>query len=322
MTEVKAQKYIENDMQSSEHGKGELQNHSADHAGENIHHHHSHRHGSKHLGGHHLLQVENLTIGFDMYDENSPKTNARKFSKVIDGLNISVHAGEIIAIVGASGSGKTLLADAIMGLYEPNSVVSGTIYFDGVKQSAKSLAALRGKEIAFVPQSVASLDPLMKVGKQIGGNKQQRAELYKQYRLDCAVDDMYPFELSGGMARRILLCTALVSNPKLIVADEPTPGLDLELAVQAMRDFRSFADGGGSVLLITHDIQLALRVADRVAVFKDGSIAEETSVESFDDPANLQASFSRRLWHALPEHDFADFDEDGQCKQCGKEQHR
>lgn len=322
MTEIKAQKYIENDMQSFEQGEGTLQNHSADHAGENIHHHHSHRHGSKHPGGHHLLQVEDLTIGFDMYDENSPKANARKFSKVIDGLNISVHAGEIIAIVGASGSGKTLLADAIMGLYEPNSVVSGTIYFDGVKQSAKSLVALRGKEIAFVPQSVASLDPLMKVGKQIGASKQRRAELYKQYRLDSAVDDMYPFELSGGMARRVLLCTALVSNPKLIVADEPTPGLDLELAVQAMRDFRSFADGGGSVLLITHDIQLALRVADRVAVFKDGSILEETSVESFDDPSNLQANFSRRLWHALPEHDFADFGEGGQCEQGGKEQHR
>lgn len=284
---------------------GSAANHAASsHAGEAFHHHHTHN-ASKHAGGHHLLQVEGLSIGFDMYESTSLWSSKRTYSPVIDNLDISVHQGEIIAIVGASGSGKTLLADAIMGLYEPNSRVTGTIFFDGVEQNAESLAKLRGHEIAFVPQSVKSLNPLMKVGKQIGGNADERHRLYAKYRLVPSVDDLYPFELSGGMARRVLLCTALISNPKLIVADEPTPGLDLELAVAAMQDFRDFADNGGGVLLITHDVELALRVADRVAVFKDGTVVEETDVHSFAKPELLKHPFSRQLWHALPEHDFS-----------------
>ena len=93
-----------------------------------------------------------------------------------------------------------------------------------------------------------------------------------------------------------------MNRPRVIVADEPTPGLDMELAVQAMEDFRCFADDGGGMLLITHDIELALRVADRIAVFKDGTVVEETAVASFSSPALLQHPFSRTLWHALPEH--------------------
>lgn len=279
--------------------------HSLDHAGEDVHHHHSHAAGSRHAHGHHLLQIEDLSIGFERYEDGGEWSSKRSFMKVIDKLNLSVHEGEIVAIVGASGSGKTLLADAIMGLYEPNSLVSGTMYFDGELQTPKTLQAHRGQEIAFVPQSVKSLNPLMKVGRQIGGDAERRRELFAHYRLDPEVEEMYPFELSGGMARRVLLCTALVSDPKLIIADEPTPGLDLELAVKAMGDFREFADRGGGVLLITHDIELALSVADRVAVFKDGTVVEETAVANFASPEMLAHPFSRQLWHALPEHDFA-----------------
>ena len=112
------------------------------------------------------------------------------------------------------------------------------------------------------------------------------------------------------MVRRVLLCCALVDEPKLIVADEPTPGLDLDLAVRALDDLRSFADGGGGVLLITHDIELALRVADRVAVFKDGTVVEETAVANFASPDLLRHPFTKELWHALPDHDF-DIPEDG-----------
>lgn len=107
------------------------------------------------------------------------------------------------------------------------------------------------------------------------------------------------------MARRVLLCCALMDDPRVIIADEPTPGLDLELAVRALGDFRDFADAGGGVLLITHDIELALRVADRVAVFQDGTVVEEVSVGHFASPELLRHPFSRALWHALPEHDFA-----------------
>ena len=298
-----------NEHCANEHGANK---HSKNHSGENVHHHHSHKCNSQHVGGHHLLQVEHLTIAFDMYENTNVWNSQRRVSKVIDGLNISVHSGEIIAIVGASGAGKTLLADAIMGIYEPNSYVSGTIYFDGKKQTAQTLRQLRGKEIAFVPQSVSALNPLMKVGKQIGGNKAKRHELYRQYHLDSSVETSYPFELSGGMARRILLCSALVNSPKLIIADEPTPGLDLDLALKAMDDFRAFANCGGAVLLITHDIELALHTADRVAIFNDGCIVEETSVQSFEHPDNLRTEFARKLWYAMPQNGFS-------CGLCSEE---
>ena len=280
--------------------------HEEVHSHAEFHHHHHHAPTSHHGGGHHLLQVEHLSIGFTLYDYRESFWRARKTeTKVINDLNISVHNGEIMAIVGASGSGKTLLADAIMGLYAPNSQVTGTIYFDGEQQSAEGLAQLRGRKIAFVPQGTSSLNPVMKVGRQIGGTPEERHKLYARYGLAPEVDNLYPFELSGGMARRVLLATALISNPSLIIADEPTPGLDLDLAVQAMDDFRAFANASGGVLLITHDIELALRVADRVAVFKDGSVVEETAVQNFARPELLEHPFSRALWHALPEHDFA-----------------
>ena len=339
------------------------------HAGQAEHHHHSHASDSHHPGGHHLLQVEHLSVGFRMYEEgagasSSTSDAARSESgaasdagaetgrplasstrsrggrqgghgflaaqqrevQVISDLSISVHAGEIIAVVGASGSGKTLLADAIMGLFEPNSIVAGRIWFDGEELDAEGLRSLRGRGISLVPQSVANLDPLMKVGKQVEGfaggrreragragcaplskaqRRERRRELFARYGLGEEVAELYPFELSGGMARRVLLCCALMDDPWLIIADEPTPGLDLDLALAALADLRAFANAGGGVMLITHDIELALRVADRVAVFRDGTVIEETDVASFGRPETLRHPFTRALWHALPEHDFA-----------------
>lgn len=279
------------------------------------HHHHTHAPQSAHPGHHHLLTCENLSVAFSMYDPDAPFFRAKKREvRVIDDLSVSVHAGEILAVVGASGSGKTLLADAIMGLFEPNATVCGTIWFDGERQDAVGLENLRGHGISLVPQSVNHLDPMMPVGRQIEGfahpqskheqRVEKRRKLFARYDLAEEVAQMFPHQLSGGMARRVLLCCALMDDPKLIVADEPTPGLDLDLAVKALEDFRAFADEGGGVLLITHDIELALKVADRVAVFKDGTVIEETAVESFESPDKLRHPFTRALWHALPEHGF------------------
>ncbi len=276
-----------------------METHSDDHAGERFHHHHSHAPGSRHVAGHHLLQVEHLLVEFSGVGKEEP-------SRPIDDLSISVHVGEIVALVGPSGAGKTLLADALLGMYAPDALVRGTIFYDGAAQTAESLRRLRGREIALVPQGVSSLDPLMRVGKQVGGDKARRARLFARYRLDAGVERLYPFELSGGMARRVLLICALMSDPRLLIADEPTTGLDLGLAVRAMDDFRAFADGGGSVLLITHDIELALRVADRIAIFAGGTVVEETDVAGFASPDTLAHPFSRRLWYALPAHGFRD----------------
>lgn len=300
-----------------------------DHGAQPVHHHHSHAATSRHGHGHHLLTVEDLSVSFRMYDdeEDRPVGRLRRYLdapqrevEVIHGLSLSVHEGEIVAVVGASGSGKTLLADAVLGLFEPNALVRGRIWFDGRAMDAAALTAERGRGIALVPQSVASLDPLMRVGRQVEGaprgrgaarradaarRRARRRELFARYGLGEEVARLYPHELSGGMARRVLLCCALMDSPKLIIADEPTPGLDLPLAVAALQDFRAFADAGGGVMLITHDIELALTVADRVAVFRDGTVVEETSVAAFAAPDTLAHPFSRQLWHALPDHDFA-----------------
>ncbi|MCL2826569.1 MAG: ATP-binding cassette domain-containing protein [Eggerthellaceae bacterium] len=313
------------------------------------HHHHSHAAASRHTGGHHLLQVEGLSISFVMYDDQGGSFFRAKKREVpvIRDLSLSVHVGEVVAVVGASGAGKTLLADAIMGKFEPNAVVRGRIWFDGKLQYEKSLAMLRGHGISLVPQSVSALDPLMKVGKQVRGfgkgardrgtadrgtvllsdkaadNRTvplSRSELFSRYGLDESVAGLYPHEVSGGMARRVLLASALIDQPKVIIADEPTVGLDLDLAVRALSDFREFADAGNGVILITHNIELALRVADRVAVFQDGTVVEETAVANFASPDLLTHPFSKALWHALPEHDFtaseetsSDGEEGGAC---------
>ena len=280
------------------------------HAGQPTHHHHSHAAHSVHAGGHHLLQLDDVSVGFERYAGRGVLA-PRETRFVVEHLSLSLHEGEILALVGASGSGKTLIADTIMGLFAANAQVTGRVWFDGDAMDERSLTPLRGNRIAFVPQSVESLDPLQRVGRQIerlaqGMTKQEararRRELFARYRLDEETARCYPFELSGGMARRVLLIGALMNRPRVIVADEPTPGLDMELAVRAMDDFRAFANDGGGVLLITHDIELALRVADRIAVFQNGTVVEETAVASFASPDLLQHSFSKALWHALPEH--------------------
>lgn len=297
------------------------------HGDAELHHHHTHAPASRHERGRHLLQVSHLSVGFRMYETDGSRVSSRqRLVNVIDDLSISVHAGEIVAVVGASGSGKTLLADSVMGLFEPNALVEGEVWFDGELMDASAFAAARGRGISLVPQGVSHLNPLMKVGRQVEGfgfprgerdaRARRRAELFERYGLAPEVADLYPHELSGGMARRVLLCTALMDDPKVIIADEPTPGLDLDLAVAALDDFRAFADGGGGVMLITHDIELALRVADRVAVFKDGTVVEETAVESFASPELLAHPFSRALWHAMPDHGFEvvpDAEGEGRC---------
>lgn len=295
---------------------------AAPHLDGETHHHHTHGAVSRHVGGHHLLSVEGLSVSFTMYDPNAPFWRAgRVRSEVLHDLSLSVHVGEVLAVVGASGSGKSVLADALMGRWDQNMEVRGRIWFDGAQKDADSLRALAGHGISLVPQGVGNLDPLMRVGEQVRGaargatgearraDAERRAarqrELFLAYGLDPQVERMYPHELSGGMARRVLLMCALMDEPRLIIADEPTPGLDLDLAAHALDDLRGFADAGGGVLLITHDIELALRVADRVAVFSDGTIVEETGVESFSSADTLRHPFSRALWRAMPGHEFA-----------------
>jgi peptide/nickel transport system ATP-binding protein len=125
-----------------------------------------------------------------------------------------------------------------------------------------------------------------------------------RYGLDKKTEQLYPFELSGGMARRILIATALMEDPKLVIADEPTPGLHTDAAKQVLGHFREIADDGAGVLLITHDLELALEVADRVVVFYAGTTVEEALVSDFKEVSGLRHPYTKALWQAMPEHGF------------------
>ena len=252
-----------------------------------------------------LLNVADLVVAFSMYRGDSLK---KENLEVIHSLSLDVKEGEILAVVGSSGSGKSILASAVLDLLPKNAVVSGKITYNGKPLSMKTTPDLYGKEISFIPQSVDYLDPLMKVGKQVQGVKGSKArqeELFEKYRLGKDTEKKYPFQLSGGMARRVLISGAVMGNPKLIIADEPTPGLDLELAMETLKHFRTLADQGTGILMITHDIDLALNVADRIAVFYAGTIVEIASTQDFLSGRDaLRHPYTKALYDALPQNGF------------------
>ena len=253
-----------------------------------------------------LLEVSDLSVSFRMYDSGLEQ----KQLPVISSLSLKVLPGEILAVAGSSGSGKSLLASAILGILPGNATVSGSLRFDGEPLTPEWQAKLRGTEIALVPQSVAFLDPLMKVGAQVDGHRkprptERRRKLFRRFGLPEQTERLYPFQLSGGMARRVLVSTALLTSARLIIADEPTPGMSLEQAEEALAMFRAMADEGKGVVLITHDIDLAFHIADRIAVFYAGTTVETAPAADFrQGPEALRHPYSKALWRALPQHEF------------------
>lgn len=251
-----------------------------------------------------LLEIENLSLAFEQYTVGL----RRRHLKVLHELSLTVNRGEILAMVGASGSGKSLLAHAILGILPDNADISGTLKYQQEVLTSERQAALRGREIAFIPQGVDYLDPVMKVGKQIQGvrgDATHMRDLLEKAGLGAEVEHLYPFELSGGMARRVLVATALMEDAQLIVADEPTPGMTHAMAVAALQAFREMADAGKAVLLITHELDLAYDVADRIAVLYAGSVVENASAHEFrDGPDQLRHPYSKALWAALPQNGF------------------
>ncbi|MBQ3193934.1 MAG: ABC transporter ATP-binding protein [Oscillospiraceae bacterium] len=253
-----------------------------------------------------ILEIHDLSVSFRMYDG----TLEQKDLQVISDLHLTVRPGEIVAVAGSSGSGKSLLASAILGILPGNATVRGHLHYKGKELNAQMQKSLRGSEIALVPQSVAFLDPLMKVGKQAVGHKkpyptEKRRGLFKRFALPEKTENLYPFQLSGGMARRVLVSTALITDAQLIIADEPTPGMSLGQAMEALQMFRELANEGKAVILITHDIDLAFEFADRVAVFYAGTTVETAPVKDFKiGPEALRHPYSKALWRALPQNGF------------------
>ena len=154
-----------------------------------------------------ILEVKGLSIAFQQYDAG---TRQRRLPVIRD-LSLTVGAGQVVAVVGSSGSGKSLLAHGILGILPYNAAMEGEIRYDGELLTPERVEALRGREIVLVPQGVTYLDPLMKVGPQIRRGKRSpeaRAKsrsVLERYGLGAETEELYPFELSGGMARRVLV---------------------------------------------------------------------------------------------------------------------
>ncbi|MFR5245308.1 MAG: ATP-binding cassette domain-containing protein [Clostridium sp.] len=205
-----------------------------------------------------ILEVKDLSVTFTQYDRGF----SRRTIHAVEKMDLEIKSGEIVAVVGSSGSGKSLLAHAIMGILPYNSEMDGEIRFLGEPLTEKKVKRLRGHEIVLVPQSVSYLDPLMKIGDQIQNGKKDVSvkekclAVLKRYGLG------YPEKIPiSALRRHDAACPDLHGGDgeaKLVIADEPTPGLHLEAATRVMGHFREMADDGAGVLLITHDLELAL----------------------------------------------------------------
>ncbi|MCG5104890.1 ABC transporter ATP-binding protein [Oceanobacillus alkalisoli] len=254
------------------------------------------------MNGQPLLEVKDFSLRFLQYERGLRET----YLEVIRNFSLCIYPGEIVAVVGASGSGKSLLADAILGILPENARTDGTLQYKGEELTEKRQMKLRGNEISLIPQSVMALDPLMKTGKQIQSNKKRASRsVLERVGLKENVVDLYPFELSGGMSRRVLVATAITASPTLIIADEPTPGIDPEALDDTIKQLRQLVTADKGMMFITHDIAVAARLADRIAVFNEGETVEIAPVAHFSGKGErLEHPFTKALWNALPQNEF------------------
>ncbi|MDM7981024.1 MAG: ATP-binding cassette domain-containing protein [Rhizobium sp.] len=257
-----------------------------------------------------MLSVESLSIGFLRYDGLIHRCEV----PALDGIDLKVDRGEILALVGASGAGKSLLAHALFGILPENAVVRGNISLNGEQVEAANGGKDHRPRMALVPQSLSHLDPLARCGKQLlwaakrCGKVKTTADLIdrlESFGLGAEVMRLYPHQVSGGMARRLLLAIATIGEPDLIVADEPTSGLDPDAAENVLRHLRRLADSGKAVLLITHDLVTAVSHADRVAILKRGRLLGTEPANAFSDEGQkLTLPYARALWLAMPGNQF------------------
>lgn len=257
-----------------------------------------------------LLEVNNLSLSFPIYEKGFEETEI----KVIKNFEISVEEGQILAIVGASGAGKSLLADAIFDILPNHAQLKGEIKYKGKELSKKKLQSLRGREFILIPQSIKALNPLIRVGKQVEHVMPQMPEsdrakklqqIFEKLDLDYTVAKKFPHELSGGMARRILIAIAMASPAKLIVADEPTPGLDEYARAETLKHLKEMTKEGRGIIFITHDIHAALEIAQKIAIFYNGRTIDLADIEDFSgEGEKLKHPYTKALWNALPENGF------------------
>ncbi len=256
-----------------------------------------------------LLEVENLSVAFD--------TDGGTVGAV-DAIDLDVRRGEILGLVGESGSGKSVTALAVFRLIRPpGRIAGGSIRFDGRDLLAlpeEEMRRIRGAQIAMVFQSPrTALNPVLPVGRQI-------ARLYRLHQGCSAAEARrrtlemlglvgipeperrardYAHQLSGGMCQRVMIAMALATSPRLLLADEPTTGLDVSIAAQILDLLRDLGRRtGASIVLITHDLGVVAGLCDRVAVMHAGQLVECADVRSlFREPAH---PYTRALVRSIP----------------------
>lgn len=225
---------------------------------------------------------------------------------IVNGVDLRVDAGECVALVGASGSGKTVTARAVLGLSAPGAAVHADVFaVDGVDvggYTERRWRRLRGSRVGYVGQeALGALDPLRPVGREVADSLRLHTEMRAAERVDAvrealaavgldpdtATDGRLAGTLSGGMRQRALIAAATVGSPALLVADEPTTALDAGVAVTVMEQLRAAQTRGAGLLVITHDLGLVAGWADRVAVVHEGRIVEHGAVaEVFAAPTH------------------------------------
>ncbi|MEU6979707.1 ABC transporter ATP-binding protein [Streptomyces sp. NPDC046371] len=260
-----------------------------------------------------VLSVRGLTVRFRL-------RGGRGVAAVTD-ADFDLAAGECLALVGESGCGKSVLASALLGLLPGNAETAGSALLDGTDLLAadeRTLArTVRGRRVGLVPQSPAAhLTPVRTVrahleetvraltGTPRRGRRGAAEAAAERAAFPAGHLDRYPHELSGGLAQRAATALALIGDAPLLLADEPTTGLDRELVDRTADELRRHADEGKALLLITHDLAAARRVADRVAVMYAGRIVELTSAARFFGDPGPRHPYARGLLDALPEREF------------------
>lgn len=230
----------------------------------------------------------------------------RSGATLVDAVGFSVAHGSAFTLIGETGSGKSLIAQALLGLLPEGLVARGWIELLGNKVDLADRAAVRSHwthHTGLVPQEPrAALDPTMRVLPQVAGISQpERARAaMSSVSLKPAVERQYPFMLSGGMAQRVLVAGALTTDAHIVVADEPTKGLDDERVDEAIMRLRQIIDGGRTVLAITHDIRVSLGLGGQVGVMRNGVVLEQGPVDQV--LSMPQHDYTQAWLGADPEH--------------------
>ncbi len=256
-----------------------------------------------------LLEVENLSTSFFTREGTI---------KAVQSSSFSIRPGEVLGVVGESGSGKSVTALSIMGLVPyPGRVTTGSIRYHGqelLNMSEEDLRDLRGDRIAMIFQDpVAALNPLMTIGNQVEELLAAHGTMSRNAMWDLTLDslrsvgmpeprlvmDSYPWQLSGGMCQRVMLAMMLIMEPELLIADEPTSSVDTTLQAEMLeRIYALSRDRGTAVILITHNLGVVARVADRVLVMYGGRMMEEAeTVALYKRPAH---PYTWALLNAVP----------------------